>query len=107
MGAAALVFGANPFLHSGDVATILKETATGHGAWNPEIGYGVLDAAAAVARARGKNGLVVHSVRSGKTLRFQWFSADAARYRVSLRIDRGATRLLVDNTTTTAVQTAC
>ena len=102
VGVAALVMGANPFLRATEVATILKETASGHGAWNPETGFGVLDAAGAVARAQGKNGLVVHGLRSGTRFRFQWFSAVATRYRVSLRIDRGKTRVLVDNTTTTS-----
>ena len=102
VGAAALVMGANPFLRATEVSTILKETASGHGAWNPETGFGVLDAAGAVARAQGKNGLVVHGLRSGTRFRFQWFSTAATRYRVSLRIDRGKTRVLVDNTTTTS-----
>ena len=103
VGAAALVWATNPFLRSTDVATIIKETASGHGMWNADTGYGVLDAASAVARAGGPNGLVVRGVRSGTKLRFQWFSAAAARYRVSLKIDRGATRVLADNATTTSV----
>ena len=45
----------------------------------------------------------MHGLRSGARFRFQWFSAAATRYRVSLRIDRGKTRVLVDNTTTTSV----
>jgi subtilisin family serine protease len=102
-GAAALVMAANPFLRATDVAAILKQTATGHGAWNPDTGGGVLDAAAAVARARGANGLVVHGVRSGKKLRFQWFGAGTPKYRVSLRVDKGTSRVLLDNTTTTSV----
>jgi len=102
-GAAALVMAANPFLRAKDVATILKQTASGRGAWNPETGGGVLDAAAAVARAQGPNGLVVHGARSGKTLRFQWFSAGTQKYRVSLRVDKGATRVLLDNTPATSV----
>ena len=51
-GAAALVWGVNPALSARDVARILKETASGHGAWTPELGYGVIDVAAAVARAQ-------------------------------------------------------
>ena len=102
-GAAALVMAANPFLRARDVAMILKQTASGRGSWNPEMGGGVLDAAAAVARAQGPNGLVVHGVRSGKTFRFQWFSAGTPKYRVSLRVDQGATRVLLDGTTATSV----
>jgi subtilisin family serine protease len=50
-GAAALVWGVNPSLTAQEVARILKETASGHGTWTPELGYGVIDVAAAVARA--------------------------------------------------------
>jgi subtilisin family serine protease len=50
-GAAALVWAANPGLSARQVATILKRTASGHGAWTPSLGFGVLDAAAAVALA--------------------------------------------------------
>lgn len=50
-GAAALVWAANPLLSATDVARILKETATGRGRWTPELGFGVVDVAAAVARA--------------------------------------------------------
>ncbi len=50
-GAAALVWAANPKLTAGQVAQILKETASGKGAWSPQLGYGVIDVAAAVERA--------------------------------------------------------
>jgi serine protease len=50
-GAAALVWAANPALTARQVATILKRTASGHGTWNPSLGFGVLDAAAAVELA--------------------------------------------------------
>jgi subtilisin family serine protease len=52
-GAAALVWGINPSLQAADVAQILRETADGDG-WNPELGFGVLDVAGAVARAAGR-----------------------------------------------------
>lgn len=51
-GAAALVWAANPSLTARRVARILEETASGHGTWTPELGYGIVDTAAAVARAR-------------------------------------------------------
>lgn len=51
-GAAALVWGANPKLRARDVARILKETATGGGRRNDELGYGILDVAAAVEAAQ-------------------------------------------------------
>jgi subtilisin family serine protease len=50
-GAAALAWAANPALSAQQVATILKRTASGHGTWNPDLGFGVLDAGAAVALA--------------------------------------------------------
>jgi subtilisin family serine protease len=52
-GAAALVWAANPELTAQQVAGILKSTASGRGRWNPQLGYGVIDVAAAVATARG------------------------------------------------------
>jgi hypothetical protein len=53
VGAAALVWAANPALTAQQVAGILKATASGRGRWNPRLGYGVIDVAAAVASARG------------------------------------------------------
>jgi thermitase len=52
-GAAALVWAAKPTATAAEVAQILKETATGRGAWNPALGYGVIDVAAAVSAALG------------------------------------------------------
>ena len=51
-GAAALVWGADPSLTAQQVAHILERTASGHGTWGPDLGWGVVDVAAAVARAR-------------------------------------------------------
>jgi len=50
-GAAALVWAANPGLSAPQVSTVLKRSASGRGAWTPSLGFGVLDAAAAVALA--------------------------------------------------------
>ena len=50
-GAAALVWAANPALNARQVATILKRSATGRGAWTPTLGFGILDVAAAVELA--------------------------------------------------------
>jgi subtilisin family serine protease len=52
-GAAALVMAANPLLSAQDVAQALKQSASGHGQWTPELGYGVLDVDSAVQLARG------------------------------------------------------
>jgi len=50
-GAAALVWAANPALTARQVATILEQTGSGHGSWNEDLGYGLLDAGAAVRAA--------------------------------------------------------
>ena len=50
-GAAALVWAANPALKARQVAAVLKQTASGGGNWTPELGYGVIDVAAAVELA--------------------------------------------------------
>jgi hypothetical protein len=52
-GAAALVWAANPLLDAAGVADVLKQSASSHGVWTPELGWGVLDVASAVARATG------------------------------------------------------
>ena len=52
-GAAALVWAANPTLSADRVAQTLEQTATGGGRWRPDLGWGVVDVAAAVARATG------------------------------------------------------
>ena len=54
VGAAALVWAANPSLTATQVAGILKATASGGGSWAPGLGYGVIDVAAAVATAAGE-----------------------------------------------------
>ena len=58
-GAAALVWAANPLLTASSVASILTSTASGHGVWSTELGFGTLDAGAAVTRALAST----HSVR--------------------------------------------
>ena len=52
-GAAALVWAANPSLTADEVVQILERSASSAGRWNAGTGYGVLDVAAAVARALG------------------------------------------------------
>jgi len=49
-GVAALVWGANPSLSASTVAWVLKHSATGN-SWNPQLGWGSLNAAAAVELA--------------------------------------------------------
>ena len=50
-GVAALVWAANPSLDAQSVAWVLKHSATGSG-WTPQLGWGSLDAAAAVKLAQ-------------------------------------------------------
>jgi len=53
-GAAALVWAADPALSARGVAAVLEQTASGNGTWTPELGYGVIDVAAAVGTAAGR-----------------------------------------------------
>jgi len=50
--AAARVWAANPRLTARQVVTILQDTASGRGVRTNELGFGVVDVAAAIARAR-------------------------------------------------------
>jgi subtilisin family serine protease len=102
-GVAALVMAANPLLRATEVATIVKGTASNHGAWNPETGFGLLDAAAAVSAARGTTGLAVTGTRSPGHVKVQWYSSDATHYRVVLRVDKAAGRVLLAHTTATSI----
>jgi subtilisin family serine protease len=100
-GAAALVWAANPSLSGDQVAQILKETATGHGSWSPEIGFGVLDVAAAVARAQqGVPGVLLSGKRVDRKLTLRW-GGPAAAYTLSLSVDAGPPRVVLAATTQT------
>jgi subtilisin family serine protease len=61
-GVAALVWAANPRLTAQQVAKVLKQSASGTG-WNRELGWGRLNAAAAVALAQATRGLAPRSAR--------------------------------------------
>jgi len=50
-GAAALVWAANPLLSATSVASMISSTASGHGVWSTDLGFGTLDAGAAVTKA--------------------------------------------------------
>ena len=104
-GAAALVWGANPALAADEVATILEQTASGGGRWNAELGYGVLDVAAAVARAAeiAQTGLRIKGSRTGSRVALTWSSlAPAAAFRVAVTQDGGEERILTPATTETS-----
>ena len=51
-GAAALVWAADPALTARQVARVLEMSASGHGTWTPDLGFGVVDVAAAVGSAQ-------------------------------------------------------
>jgi subtilisin family serine protease len=59
-GVAALVWAANPRLSASEVATVVKRSATG-GRWSPELGWGRLDAAAAVQLALQTQGMALRA----------------------------------------------
>jgi subtilisin family serine protease len=101
-GAAALVWAANPSLSAEDVATILKETATGDGAWTPTTGYGVLDVAAAVARASGMPLVALHGLRTPGGIRLVWRGHGVSTFRLAVSEDGGESRVLADETSTTS-----
>jgi subtilisin family serine protease len=93
-GAAALVWAANPSLDAQSVAQILKETASGLGAWSAELGFGVIDVAAAVARAGSGPTVLLSAVRAQGRVHLTW-SGGASAYRVTAAPDGGAARILL------------
>ena len=101
-GAAALVWAANPLLTAQQIAGILKRTASGQGHWTPQLGYGVIDVAAAVARASGAPqqanlSLSGHRLPDG-TVHLSWDGTAASSYRVFVSQDGGKPHVLVPST---------
>lgn len=105
-GAAALVWAAAPQLRADEVATLLKQTASGRGSWTPELGYGVLDVAAAVSRAKDPAQaapLRLDGRRTGSRVELSWLPpAGAASFRISVARDGEPARVLTGTTTATA-----
>jgi len=100
-GAAALVWAANPSLTAQQVAQILKQTATGQGRWTPQLGFGVIDVAAAVAAAQaGRPGVLLSGNRVKSKLHLTW-SGDASRYTLTLT-SAGASRVVLQATSDTS-----
>lgn len=85
--AAALMRNLNPDLKATEVIRVLKETASrpaGSG-WSPDLGWGILDVAAAVGTARAIDRGAPTSrlfgpkrVRTGRTFRVRWSGTDPA-----------------------------
>ena len=85
-GAAALVWAAKPSATASEVADILEQTASGRGVWNPSLGYGVIDVAAAVATALGTSEPdTLPSLRAKAALRLKIKRA-TNRVRISARL---------------------
>jgi subtilisin family serine protease len=101
-GAAALVMAANPLLPATEVAEILKESASNKGSWNAATGFGVLDVAAAVARAQNRPAISLQATRSGRAIRLRWSTSGAATYRLTVSAGRRAPVVLLDRTTHTS-----
>ena len=99
-GAAALVWAANPTLTAAQVAETLETTASGLGAWTPELGYGVIDVAAAVARASGGSsvGVLLSGTRVNDRVRLTWSGPAGGSFRVRLTRDDGLDRILLAST---------
>jgi subtilisin family serine protease len=85
-GAAALVWAAKPTATATEVAQILKQTASGRGAWNPALGFGVIDVAAAVSTALGSGTPdALPSLRARAALRMKLLHAKT-RVQISARL---------------------
>ncbi len=85
-GAAALVWAAKPTATASEVADILEQTATGRGAWNSSLGYGVIDVGAAVAAALGSSAPdTLPSLRAKAALRLK-IKRTTRRVRISARL---------------------
>ena len=101
-GAAALVWAANPELTAQQVAQILKQTASGEGRWTPDLGFGVIDVAAAVAMAQaGQTGVLLSGNRVKSKLHLRW-SGDTTRYTLTLTTDTGSSRIVLAATQDTS-----
>jgi subtilisin family serine protease len=103
-GAAALVWGVNPSLSSRQVADILKQTASGKGQWNPELGFGVIDVAAAVEVARVTPAVSLRAVKFGDAARLSWRGSTRKEhaYRVLTLGPKGEDNVLIPSTTETS-----
>ena len=105
-GAAALVWAANPDLRADEVAAILEQTASGQGSWTAELGYGVLDVAAAVARAQDPAHVLplrLDGSRSGTRVSLAWPALPgASSFRVAVTRDSEPERVLTPSTTETS-----
>src|SRR5205807_4994641 len=79
----------------------LKQSASNRGTWNAGTGFGVLDVAAAVARAQNRPVAKLDASRTGKVIRLRWSTDGAASYRLTVRAGAKAPVVLLDRTART------
>ncbi len=87
---AALLDDLNPWLTVGDRLRLIKQNARRSGGWNPELGWGILDAGAAlsagrqvdrkppVSRARARKRVRIRRGRRRARVRVRWAGSDPA-----------------------------
>jgi subtilisin family serine protease len=106
-GAAAVVWAANPQLTATSVAAVIKQSASGPGAWNQELGFGVLDVAQAVASAQGAvvsvPAVTLTGSSAGHRVGLTWSFPNAISYQLTVRRDERAARILLGPTSATSV----
>ncbi len=101
-GAAALVWAANPTLTAIQVAEIIKQTASGQGTWNDAMGFGILDVAAATARAAAMPTTLPELQTTGDSqtrTTLSWHGS-ATSWRLTAAEDDGPAKLLLEHTAT-------
>ena len=103
-GAAALVWAANRALSSRQVADILKQTASGGSRWNPELGYGVINVAAAVVVAGNTPAVSLKADKFNDTAHLSWRGTTGreSAYRILSLGPGGQEKVLVPSTTETS-----
>lgn len=103
-GAAALVWAANSSLSSRQVTEILKQTASGGGKWNPELGYGVINIAAAVEVAGNTPAVSLRAYKLQDSARLSWNGTTRreSAYRILSLGPKGEEQVLVASTTETS-----
>jgi hypothetical protein len=103
-GAAALVWAANRALSSRQVADILKQTASGRGSWNPELGYGVINVAAAVEVAGNTPAVSLKADKFNDTAHLSWRGTTGREtaYRILSLGPGSQEKVLVPSTTATS-----
>ena len=89
-GLAALISSLNPFLNLRDKLTLMKQTARRQGGWSSELGWGIIDARAAVdaarridrrppaSKARAKKRLRLKRGKRRVRIRVRWTGSDPA-----------------------------